>query len=408
MEAVSVALHVPASFDYRIGRINCEFMDCNDASSLNIQILETEGCNLKKLEMVFTIFIAIVKGKTSVEDAEKDLESVINSNDLSRWIRIPVFALAAASLGPFAFGATWKDMIVTAGLGLLIGVLQLYVYPRREDIATLSIAINGVVSSFIGAALSARQEGAVCLPALAQASVALTLPGYSMLIGTVEILSARNIQAGSARILYSIIWSYILAFGIGNAFTLYKFIDEHASFTDFSGCNSHKPIWSVYTMALSFTFCLQVLNKASFKQTVIGLFFGLAGFSAQFGMNIWVQWPQLSSFVGSFLVALLGNSYARWCNGVGWAVMLPGILLQVPGGLLAEGGLASALRMVDTVFSQTPNKDANMGFKDSVLENGFTVVEICVAITLGVMAGGHIMYLATGGKQQRKEKLFSF
>ncbi|RPA87985.1 DUF1212-domain-containing protein, partial [Ascobolus immersus RN42] len=392
LEAVAQALFVPASFGYRIGRINCEFTELNGKSSMAVQILEAESWNIKKLELVFRVFTDIVNNNISVDTAILEMEKIIEKNDLSRWIRIPVFAFAAASLGPFAFGGRWVDTVITSVLGLVVGILQMIVYPKREDIATLSIAINAVVSSFVAAGINARHQDRVCLPALAQASVALTLPGYPMLIGTIEMLSTRNIQAGSARILFAIIWTYIFAFGIGNAFTLYRLIDAKATFSNFDGCEMEKPLWSTFSMAVAFIVCVQVINKASMKQTAVGFVLGMAGFATQVGMNKWAGWPQLSSFIGAFLVAAVGSIHTRWFRGLGWATMLPGILLQVPGGLLAEGGMASGLRMVDTVFNQGKNEFANMGFKESVLENGFTVVEICVAVTLGIMAGGSVTY----------------
>jgi hypothetical protein len=40
------------------------------------------------------------------------------------------------------------------------------------------------------------------------------------------------------------------------------------------------------------------------------------------------------------VISLLGSAYLSLCNGFAFAAMVPGVLLLVPTGLIAVGGLA--------------------------------------------------------------------
>jgi hypothetical protein len=48
----------------------------------------------------------------------------------------------------------------------------------------------------------------------------------------------------------------------------------------------------------------------------------------------------VGSVLGAFAISLLGSAYSRLCNGYAFAAMVPGVLLLVPTGLIAVGGLA--------------------------------------------------------------------
>ena len=50
--------------------------------------------------------------------------------------------------------------------------------------------------------------------------------------------------------------------------------------------------------------------------------------------------PDYVAFIGSFVIGILGNMYSRKWGGTAFNVMLTAVLLLVPDGLAAAGGLA--------------------------------------------------------------------
>lgn len=63
----------------------------------------------------------------------------------------------------------------------------------------------------------------------------------------------------------------------------------------------------------------------------------------------------MGSVLGAFAVSFLGSVYTRLWNGYAFEAMVPGILLLVPTGLTAVGGLAQNYGTNDDQFSSGLN-----------------------------------------------------
>lgn len=63
----------------------------------------------------------------------------------------------------------------------------------------------------------------------------------------------------------------------------------------------------------------------------------------------------VGSVLGAFAISLLGSAYSRQCNGYAFAAMVPGVLLLVPTGLIAVGGLAQNYSSDDDQFANGLN-----------------------------------------------------
>ncbi len=63
----------------------------------------------------------------------------------------------------------------------------------------------------------------------------------------------------------------------------------------------------------------------------------------------------VGSVLGAFSISLLGSAYSRLWNGYAFAAMVPGVLLLVPTGLVAVGGLAQNYSSNDDQFASGLN-----------------------------------------------------
>jgi len=63
----------------------------------------------------------------------------------------------------------------------------------------------------------------------------------------------------------------------------------------------------------------------------------------------------VGSVLGAFAISLLGSAYSRLCNGYAFAAMVPSVLLLVPTGLIAVGGLAQNYSSNDDQFASGLN-----------------------------------------------------
>jgi uncharacterized membrane protein YjjP (DUF1212 family) len=128
-----------------------------------------------------------------------------------------------------AFEARLIDLPIAFFLGSLVGLLQLVVAPRSPLYNNVFEISAAVLTSFLARAFGSIRGGEIfCFSALAQSSIALILPGYMVLCGSLE-LQSRSMVAGSVRMVYAIIYSLFLGYGITIGTAIYGLFDSNAT-----------------------------------------------------------------------------------------------------------------------------------------------------------------------------------
>jgi uncharacterized membrane protein YjjP (DUF1212 family) len=357
---------------------------------------------------------------------------VKKKNKYPVWLLILLHGLASTSVGPFAFGARPIDMPIAFLLGCLLGVLQLVLSPRSHLYSNVFEISAAVLTSFLARAFGSipYKEGRLfCFSALAQSSIALILPGYLVLCASLE-LQSRSMVAGSVRMVYAIIYSLFLGFGITIGTAVYGLLDSHAS-NEYT-CPA-SPITDEYLQrfpfVVIFTFCLAAIHQAKWKQMPMMLIISFAGYVTNyFGAKRFYSSIQVSSALGAFVVGVIANLYSRLRHGFAAAAMLPAIFVLVPSGLAASGSLISGIASAEQITSQqspfsVPN-NGTQGFVDAannitaqqnqsydqnpfrgvVFDIGYGMVQVAIGFTVGLFLAALVVYPL--GK--KRSGLFSF
>ncbi|KAK0283347.1 hypothetical protein LTR35_006421 [Friedmanniomyces endolithicus] len=197
-------LEIQAQFLYIPGSMIMSFDDPETHTTEVKLVRVTQGLDLGKLRDVHEVYKEVVHDRIGVDEATSQLNAVLVKPDKhSKWLRIPVYGLAAACVGPFAFGARLIDLPIAFILGCILGLLQLVVAPRSDLYANVFEIAATVITSFLARAFGSirypdSNEQIFCFSALAQSSIALILPGYIVLCASLE-LQSRSIVAGSIR-----------------------------------------------------------------------------------------------------------------------------------------------------------------------------------------------------------------
>ena len=141
-----------------------------------------------------------------------------------------------------------------------------------------------VLTSFLARAFGSIRGGQLfCFSALAQSAIALILPGYLVLCASLE-LQSRSIIAGSVRIVYAIIYSLFLGFGITIGTAVYGLFDSNAT-TATKCANPMNRYWT-WCFVPAFALCLAVINQAKWKQTPVMMLIAFAGYIVNFFSKI--------------------------------------------------------------------------------------------------------------------------
>jgi uncharacterized membrane protein YjjB (DUF3815 family) len=271
-----------------------------------------------------------------------------------------------------------------------------------------------------------------CFSAMAQSSIALILPGYIVLNAALE-LQSRNMVSGSVRMVYAIIYTLFLGFGLLIGTTIFGLMYPHA--TNDVTCqlpeywNSSNDSWKIlYTKFIwlpIFTVCLAIINQAKWRQMPVMTLIAFCGYQA----NYWVSSRvsnniQVSNAIGAFVIGAIANLYSRFFHGLAAAAMLPAIFVQVPSGLAASGSLVAGITSANQITGNTTGisviNNGTQGFLNAQAQSstqttdtlyggtifnvGYGMVQVAIGISVGLYLSALLVY--PYGK--RKSGLFSF
>ncbi|KAM3418493.1 hypothetical protein BST61_g4474 [Cercospora zeina] len=309
-------LETDAQFLYIPGSMIMSFED-RDTHTSEVKLVKVpQGLDLGKLRDVHEVYKEVIHDQLGVEEATKRLKEITGRKaKFNRLIRIPVYGLAAVCVGPFAFGARLIDLPIAFILGSILGILQLYIAPQSELYANVFEITAAVVTSFLARAFGSINNGDLfCFSALAQSSIALILPGYTVLCASLE-LQSRSIVAGSVRMVYAIIYSLFLGFGITVGTAIYGMLDKNAN----SETECRKPIdehWFFFFVP-GFTMCLIIINQAKWKQAPMMMILAFVGYIVNFfSSKRFAGNTQVSNTLGALTIGVMANLYSRIGGGV--------------------------------------------------------------------------------------------
>ncbi|KAK5086666.1 pheromone-regulated protein prm10 [Lithohypha guttulata] len=375
-------LKIQASFQYLPGCMIISFDDPETHTTELKLLKEPTAVDLGKLLEVQHVYKDVMHNQYSIMDAIDDLAAIrTQPRRFNNWQLIIAYGVAAMSVGPFAFGSRPIDFPVAFILGCTLGWLQLVVASRSTQFSHIFEVFGTCVTSF-----AARGIGSIvvngaplfCFSALAQSSIALILPGWIILSASLE-LQSRNIIAGSIRMVYAIIYTLFLGFGILIGTTLMGLAYPNAtseiscampSYWNTSSPYDPKVMYTKFIWVPIFTVCLAIINQAKFKQMPAMLVISFCGYQVNFWSSIrFSQNIQVANALGALAIGVLANGYSRFRHGVAAAAMLPAIFVMVPSGLAASGslvaGLTSANQITHNVTGISVVNNGTQGFYDA-------------------------------------------
>ncbi|PWZ00952.1 DUF1212-domain-containing protein [Testicularia cyperi] len=372
-------------------------------------IKQSSGLDLTKLTDMHTIYWNVIHDKIGVEEASSQLDELMRRKPLiGRWPMVLVggFASAFICVGPQGFSGSFIDALMAFPLGAFLVYCQSII--TTELYSNVFEIVFATFNSFIAAAV--QSSGYFCYSAVVSGSIVLILPGFIVLSGSLE-LQAKNLIAGSVRLVYAIIYSLFLGFGISIGVSFWQLFSSQSSTQGFNSCTvQHTDQWwrsdvgekwaILTTPAYSMSLSLRNQAKVTRKEFPVMVIIACAGwacnhFAAKASALSGRQ--DVTSALGSLAVGILANIYGRFFDGRSFVVSVPGILYQLPSGLSNGGGLLNF---------------ANNSDSTSAFASGFTVaqslVEVALGLTVGLFASTVLSYLLGGRRIRNGGGLFSF
>ncbi|EJU01800.1 DUF1212-domain-containing protein [Dacryopinax primogenitus] len=408
IQATGRVLDMNVSCVHLPGVMLLSFNDDTTRTSETKFLKQPQALDLERLQDVHAVYNAVIHDKTGVKDASDRLDEIMRGRSRYRaLIAIIIGGLCSAFITPISFSGSFLDAMLAFPLGCLLVLIQ-QLASRNELFTHVFEIVVALLLSFISAALAATNR--VCYAAVASGSILLILPGFIVLTGALE-LASRNIISGSVRLMYAVIYSLFLGFGLAIGGEFYTAITGQKvigiGLTNGLTCPVHddngpwwqqqaSPWWA-FLCVPGFSFALSLRNQAPWnrKEFVVMILISCAGWATNhFSSLKFVNRTDIIAMLGALVVGVCGNLYGRFIGqGMSFVVMVTGILFQVPSSI---NGLLSFASL------------ANTG-QDSY-SAGFNIAEQLIEVSIGLTVGLFIAAVITNPFESRRRGygLFSF
>jgi len=266
--------------------------------------------------------------RTLLEAIERLDEIATKPNPYGRMLTFMAFG---ASSGAFAMlmHTSWNDVFWSTILGLMVCIFVFWserskrVTEMLEPIAALSSALLASAITLIDPTINA--------PLVILSSIIAFIPGLALTLGLSE-LAARNLMAGTARVMDAIMVLFKLYFGAVLGLALGDKLWGVAEYVE----PTAMPEWTTWAAVTTLSISLVILFRARLKDAPWGIISGYVAFGASIwgGMHLGVA---LGAFVGAFALGIYSNIFSRIMKLPSSIVKLQGLVVLVPGSKVYMG-----------------------------------------------------------------------
>lgn len=359
LELTSDRLGLQAQFFSMPTSIMVSFGPQDDQRTFLIRVEPGES-NLGKLAQTDEVTREVLHGQLTPLEGSRRLEAIeLAPAPYPAWLTTAAFAIASGSSARF-LGGGWHEMVAGLGIGLAIGLLSL-VTSRIAGLNRVFEPVAALTASLLAATVAwAGFPISVFIATLA--GVIVLIPGLMLTTAMTEI-STRHLASGTSRLMGAIVLLLGITFGIA--------LGSKVAVLALGRITSTRiiplPEWTLFVAVVVSALAFIVLLKAERRDAPwIVAAGGLAIVGARFGGD--TLGPELGAFVGALAVGIGSNWYARLTNRSSQIVLVPGLLMLVPGSI----GLRSLTSLLD--------KDVIVG-----VEGAFRMVLVAVSLVAGIL-----------------------
>ncbi|KII94863.1 hypothetical protein PLICRDRAFT_97757 [Plicaturopsis crispa FD-325 SS-3] len=395
--AAARIIEVDAEFIHLPGVIICSFGDPETKTS-ETHFVKCGGRlalgNLHKLHLVYR---SVVHDEISARRATEQLEDLLNAPPLYPTLfRCALAFCLSALICPLAFGGSFLDMWIAGAGAFVLCALQVAVSTKSAMYANVfeCVITIAILMSFAARGLSSIRSEIFCYTAISSSGIIGILPGYLILSSSLE-LASKNIVCGSVKMVYALIYTLFLGFGLQIGSDLYLLFDTSSQHI-IEGCYRPDgfpwylqpfPFWTQFLIVPTFSILSSLANLQPFrsKQLPVMVVISCLSYAANKTANHYIfNRSDIVSAIGAFTVGVLGNAYSRKMGGTAFTSMVTGVLFLVPSGLSQAGGITA---------------------NGSGIEIGGAMISVTIGITVGLFMSQALVY--TFGNR-KSAAVFSF
>jgi uncharacterized membrane protein YjjP (DUF1212 family) len=318
-----------------------------EPAELRTRMMRVEGgeLDMDKLARVDALADEVAQHAVSPADGVRRLDEIMAAPPrFGHALSTAMHGVTAGSVAVF-FGGDLADVAIASAIGLSLGLLGIYAH-RSTDQARVFELVGAAFAAF-AAAVASSMWHAVTPSLVTIAALIVLLPGLSLTVAMTE-LATRNLIAGTARLMSAVIVLLELVVGVAvGERAADAIVDVHQAVV------APLPAWSPWLALVAASLGMAIVVRAQPRAFGWILAASLVGYLGTAAGTLWLGGP-MGVLIGAFALGVLGNGYARWLGRPAQVVLVPAVLLLVPGSM-GFRGMASLLGRdtlsgVETVF----------------------------------------------------------
>jgi uncharacterized membrane protein YjjP (DUF1212 family) len=299
---------------------------------------------LDKLVQLDEVVESLYRGEIGVEEADRSLHQIDGSptryGPVLTTLGFGVISCGAARV----FGGGTAEMGVSLLLGLITGVLAVLA-GRHVALERVFEFLVAMTVTFLAMAFSIFARP-VATGEIILASLIILLPGLTLTLAMNE-LATGHLVSGTARFTGALMSFLKIGLGVGMGQRLALFLPGQLV----EAAHPMLPAWTLWASLLITPLALVVLFRARWKEAPWILLGSMVAFwGARLGVDL--LGAGLGAVVGALLAGLAGNLFARWQRHPAVVLVVPSIILLVPGSI---GYRSLSLMMDHDVMSGVGN-----------------------------------------------------
>jgi uncharacterized membrane protein YjjP (DUF1212 family) len=304
--------------------IMCAFGELEEQET-HLLRLAPAGPHLGKLSRLDRVVTDVLAGTISTQEALARVEVIeVEPSPYSAFVTILAFGVASAGIARFLGGGI-TEIAVGGLLGMITGGLEALA-ERRVQLERVYETVAAFVAAFIATGVAAWLGPYATSTAILAGIIAL-LPGL-VLTNAVRELAERHLASGTARLAGATIILLGLVFGVAlgsrTASSLFGVVRELTP--------TALPWWTMAIAILAAGVSFVVILKAEPRRSSIrcraaAVSYLLASTSVRFAG------PELGLFLAAMFDGVAATLWGRWRDRPQTLVLVPAILMLVPGSV---------------------------------------------------------------------------
>jgi uncharacterized membrane protein YjjP (DUF1212 family) len=318
------------------------------------------GVDLGRLAMLDSVTIQVLHGGLSPAEGSVEIDKILASPErYSRVVTTLAFGLASAAASRF-LGGGLREIVVSCGIGLVIGVLAL-ASGKLSQLGRVFEPVAAFAASLLAASIG-HWIGPFSVYNATLAGLIVLVPGFTLTVAMTE-LSTRHLVSGTARLTGALVLFLTIAFGVALGSRISAELSGPPLIAEVVPLPGWTEIVALVAAPLGFTVLLRAQPKDAIWIVIAGILGVTGGRLGARSLGL-----ELGVFVGALVVGIASNLYARFLNRPATVTLVPGILLLVPGSL----GFRSLASLLD--------REVVLG-----VETAFRMILMAVALVAGIL-----------------------